>query len=173
MAPIASAARRVRSALTTWPSRASWGRATGELLWLAPVLVALGIVGGFAEFAPVDDIAALLQLALLLLVVPALGEELLFRAALQPDPRGPASPIVIIGSIALFVAWHPLQVFAFGPPWAEMFLNPWFLAATAALGIAVTRAYRATLSIWPSVAIHWLAVFSWKALAGGPSAISG
>jgi predicted Abi (CAAX) family protease len=70
--------------------------------------------------------------------------------------------------VAVFVAWHPFQAVTFGPPWSALFLDPWFLLATAVLGTALVRIYRATGSIWPGVAVHWLVVASWKLLFGGP-----
>jgi predicted Abi (CAAX) family protease len=39
-------------------------------------------------------------------------------------------------SVVLFVAWHPLQALVFGSQWAQTVLNPWFLAAVAAFGVA-------------------------------------
>jgi predicted Abi (CAAX) family protease len=69
----------------------------------------------------------------------------------------------------LFVLWHPPQGLIFGPHWAAIMLNPWFLACVGALGFASARLYLRTGSIWPSVLLHWLVVVAWKALLGGPS----
>ena len=65
--------------------------------------------------------------------------------------------------------WHPAQALVFGPHWAAVVLDPWFLAAVAATSVALSRLYLLTGSIWPSVALHWLIVVAWKALLGGPS----
>ena len=104
------------------------------------------------------------------IVAPALGEELLFRAALLPQPEErplPAGPLML--SVTLFVLWHPIQAPLFGPHWGQVVLNPWFLAAVAAFGLASARIYWKTGSIWPSVLLHWMIVVGWKALLGGPS----
>ncbi len=158
---------RVRDAVLTRPSAKDWRRTLLEGLWLAPVLAALGWAGGFVSFAPSDPIA-LLRLAAVALIVPALGEELVFRVALLPPPRSGASLTRCALAIAMFVLWHPLQVLWFGASWAETVWNPWFLAAVAILGVALTRIYLASASVWPAVVVHWLVVVAWKA-AGGAS----
>lgn len=156
---------RVRAALTTIPRGQDWRRLIVELAWLAPALVALGWAGAFAE-PGFTDWAALLRMAAIAIVVPALAEELAFRAALLPPPATRPSLMRCALAIAAFVVWHPLQVLWFGSGWGETVLNPWFLAAVTALGIATTRLYLATASIWPSVVLHWLVVIAWKALGG-------
>ena len=105
-------------------------------------------------------------LAASLFLAPALGEELLFRGLIIP--RGGPKARWIALSASLFLLWHPLQAATIGPPWASAFLDPWFLAATAILGLALGRIYAATGSLWPCVLLHWLVVFGWKALLGGP-----
>jgi predicted Abi (CAAX) family protease len=144
--------------------------ALAEAAWLLPVLLVLGLAGGLFHWRPQFDLT-ILKLALVALVAPALGEELLFRAALlpQPDPDAPLPMKPLAASIVLFVAWHPLQLLVFDANWARTVLDPWFLASVAALGLASARLYWKTGSIWPSVALHWLVVVAWKALLGGPS----
>jgi predicted Abi (CAAX) family protease len=156
-------ATRIQSALATFPTTQHWRRMGLELLWLAPVLAALGAAGGLVNPGAALDAAALAQVAAIAFFVPCLAEELVFRAALLPRP---ASPTRCALAIAAFVLWHPLQVLWFGDDWADVVLNPWFLAAVAALGVATTRLYLATSSVWPAVVVHWLAVVAWKALGG-------
>jgi predicted Abi (CAAX) family protease len=140
-----------------------------EAAWLIPALLALGFLGGLMAWQPRFD-AEIARLAALALVVPALGEELLFRAALLPDPRpGKPAAAAVLVSTALFVLWHPPQGLIFGPHWATVMLNPWFLACVAVVGVACARLYLRTGSIWPSVLLHWFVVVAWKALLGGPS----
>ena len=139
------------------------------MAWLLPVLVLLCSFGDLLHWQPRLD-AEILKLAAVAIVAPALGEELLFRAALLPRPGErplPLLPLTI--SIALFVLWHPLQAPIFGPHWGSVVLNQWFLAAVAAFGLASARIYWKTQSIWPSVLLHWLVVVGWKALLDGPS----
>ena len=141
-----------------------------EAAWLLPVLLALGMAGGLMQWQPRWD-ATILGLAVVAIFAPALGEELLFRVALLPIPRPnsslPMRPLV--ASVALFVAWHPLQIVVFGSHWAKTVLDPWFLAAVAAFGVASARLYWKTASVWPSTVLHWLVVVGWKALLSGPS----
>ncbi len=133
------------------------------------MLLLLGFSGGLMRWEPRFD-GEIARLAAVALIAPALGEELLFRAALLPRPQAgplPWSPILL--STGLFVLWHPPQAWLFGPHWARTVLDPWFLLCVAALGLASARLYLRTGSIWPSVLLHWTAVVAWKALLGGPS----
>src|SRR5687768_9170318 len=107
------------------PDRRGWLRAAAELLWAAPLLLLVAYAGGLARIAEPPDRAALWRLGVTLLVAPALGEELLFRAALIPREHSRWPWLAL--SVVLFVAWHPLQALTFGPPWARAFLDPWFL----------------------------------------------
>jgi predicted Abi (CAAX) family protease len=158
-----SAVTRIRGALTTIPTAHHWLRTLLELLWLAPVLAVLGRAGGLVDTRAPVDLLAMARFAVIGFIIPCLAEELFFRAALLPHG---ASLLNCSLAIAAFVLWHPLQVLWFGDDWAEVVLNPWFLAAVAALGLATTRLYLATLSIWPAVVVHWLVVVAWKALGG-------
>lgn len=112
------------------------------------------------------DAITMMRLAATLMLTPALGEEILFRGLIIPRDR-PARKWIAL-SVLLFVLWHPLQAIAFGPPWASAFLDPWFLAAVAALGLSLARIYRATRSLWPCILFHWLVVYVWKVFLGGP-----
>jgi predicted Abi (CAAX) family protease len=161
--------RRLRAALTTWPDRNGWAQLGIELAWLAPLLLLLGFAGDLMSWQPRFD-AEIARLAAVALVAPALGEELLFRAALLPAPdEGRRAGLAIALSTALFVLWHPPQAWLFGPHWARTVLDPWFLLCVAALGLACARLYLRSGSIWPSTLLHWSVVVAWKALLGGPS----
>jgi predicted Abi (CAAX) family protease len=109
-----------------------------------------------------------LPVGALLFVVPALAEELVFRAALVPRPSEPASAFRLAWPLAAFVLWHPLQAWTVGPPWSATFLQPWFLVAVAVLGATLTAVYRVTGSVWACAAVHWAAVAAWKLLLDGP-----
>lgn len=156
---------RVRAALTTPPRVADWRRLAIELIWLAPVLAVFGWAGGLVDPAPFDA-AALAPFLVIAFLVPALAEEVVFRAALLPAPQSRRSLSRCAMAIVAFVVWHPLQVLWFGQAWGAVVLNPWFLASVVALGIATTRLYLATTSLWPAVVLHWLVVVAWKALGG-------
>lgn len=161
---------RLRAALATPPSPAHLPAFAAEAACLVPLLLLLGFAGGLMRWEPQFD-AQMLRVALIAIVAPALGEELLFRAAFLPRPRPgeplPFAPVAV--STSLFVLWHPLQAPLFGPAWRALMLDPWFLAAVAALGVASSRLYWKSGSIWPSVALHWSVVVAWKALLDGPS----
>ncbi len=162
--------KRLLWALKTPPSRKQLRPLAVEAAWLLPVLLMLGAAGNLIDWQPTCD-SNMAKLAIIALIAPALGEELAFRAALLPPPRQerplPLVPLAV--SVILFVAWHPMQILVFGPHWARTVLDPWFLAAVAAFGVASARLYWKTGSIWPSAGLHWLVVIGWKALLGGPS----
>lgn len=143
-----------------------------EMVWLAPALIICAIASENMGWQPVFD-QDTLKLALVAIIAPSLGEELLFRAAMLPRPvkdsRFPWKLAWV--PIGLFVLWHPLQAILFGGLRGQVFLDPWFLVAVLALGIGCSRLYWKTASIWPCVILHWLVVIAWKALAGGPALV--
>lgn len=133
---------------------------------MLPLLVMTAWAGGLIDPSWPFALPEVAVLAATLFVAPALGEELLFRAALIPR-EGRTAPWEALSAM-LFVAWHPLQAVTIGPPWAGAFLDPWFLACVAVLGAGLGRIYVATRSLWPCVLVHWLVVLIWKAALGGP-----
>jgi uncharacterized protein len=161
-------AQKVGRSLATYPGAEAWRRTLFEAAWSVPLLLTVALLEGLIHPGGSGDSGHLLRLALVALVAPAFGEELLFRAALLPAPGAPAPGWRHVVPVLLFVAWHPAQALIFGPQWAAVVLDPWFLLAVLVLGIALTRLYLATGSIWPCVALHWAVVVGWKAL-GGPS----
>jgi uncharacterized protein len=166
---MAGAIARIRQAIVTVPDRSCWRRLLLEAAWSLPLACLLCAAGGLIRFGLADDPALLLRLGLIAILAPAFGEELLFRALMLPPPGQAAGWWRYALPVALFVAWHPPQVLLFGADWGEVVLNGWFLAAVAVMGIAFTRLYLATGSIWPSTLLHWVSVVSWKGLLGGPS----
>lgn len=145
------------------PRLRDWAESAGLLLVFLGLAALLGLV---PEAPAAVDFRALAVTALIAIVLPALGEELVFRVALQPRPGAgltSRSLARIALSLALFVLWHPVQVWL-GLPFAqEQFLDPAFLAAAGLLGLACTVSYQRSGSIWPAVALHWLVVVGWKA----------
>ena len=153
-------------ALRHWPDLSGWRQAGLELCWALPLMLLAAYAGGLVRLQSPPEARAIAGLATILFITPTLGEELLFRGMLIP--RAAPSPRAILISAFLFVLWHPLQAATIGPPWAKAFLDPWFLAAAAVLGLALGRIYAATRSLWPCVVAHWLVVFGWKAFLDGP-----
>jgi predicted Abi (CAAX) family protease len=148
------------------PDRAGWRSVLGELAWALPLLLIVAHAGGLAWLQSPPAASTAAMLAATLFVMPALLEELLFRGVVIPR-HGPKAKWIAL-SVLLFVLWHPLQVVTFGPPWAGSFLDPWFLLVVGILGLALARMYAATRSLWPNVIAHWLVVFGWKTIFGGP-----
>ena len=161
-------AGKLRSALAL-PSFRAWRHLAVEAAWSLPLALLLCAAGGLATPGWAEDGDQLLRLAIIALIAPALGEELLFRVLLLPRPEDPAAPRRVLLSIILFVLWHPPQALLFGPQWAAVVLNPAFLAAVAVMGLALARLYRQTGSVWPCMLLHWSAVVGWKAFFGAPS----
>mgnify|MGYP003873938711 CR=1 FL=1 len=91
-------------------------------------------------------------------MVPALGEEIVFRVLLA----GRSGWLRGALALAAFVLWHPVQVWLGLPMAQEVFTEPGFLLIVAALGLMCTCAWRMTGSAWPAVAIHWATVVAWK-----------
>ncbi|MDJ0641764.1 MAG: CPBP family glutamic-type intramembrane protease [Erythrobacter sp.] len=165
-------ANKLRDSIVKRPTRYDALILLRELAWLTPALALCVAMSDTMRWNPEFD-SATLRLALIALVIPSLGEELLFRAALLPTPQaGQQMPLPRAATaIALFVLWHPLQALVTTDERATIFLDPWFLLAVGALGLACTRAYWRNGSLWPAVILHWLSVIGWKALAGGPAFI--
>ena len=160
---------RARAAALAPPPRPAWRIFLVEAGWSLPLAILLVAIGGLAAPGWTDDSAMLLRLALVAVVAPAFGEELLFRVTLLPPPGRLCPPGRLALSVLLFVAWHPPQALLFGPHWAAVVLDPWFLAAVAVMGVALGRLYVRTGSIWPCVLLHWATVVGWKAFLGAPS----
>jgi len=143
-----------------------------------PLALGLGRSSGFL-LAPWrwPPLAVLLRGSLPLLLMPALGEELLFRVALLPHPHGGAD----LGrfwawgalNVGLFVLYHPLAALFWDRRQPAVFHDPRFLVQCALLGTACVLAYAATGSLWPPVLIHWLAVTAWLGPLEGHRCLSG
>lgn len=166
---------RLRRLFSTWPDGAGWAQLGRTALWLLPALALLGWLGGFIGWDP-DLSPQIALLAVIAVFVPVLAEESLFRGILLKPPSDGASglgPAAL--SAFLFTLYNPLLVllcrWTLGercPPWVGLGLDPWFLAAVFALGLACARLVLATRSIWPGAVLHWTILVGWVALFGGP-----
>lgn len=158
---------RVRRSLTTWPTARGWALAAGVGAVALMVELAIGLWGGFLRPTPGDWSVLPMSLALAVLV-PALGEEVVFRGLLTPGrEEGGRAVRAILLSTAVFVLWHVVEALTFMPQAAPVFLRPDFLATTAVLGLACGWLRWRTGSLWPAVLLHWLEVAGWQIWFGG------
>jgi predicted Abi (CAAX) family protease len=161
------ALRRVRRSLATWPTARGWLLAA--LVGVAALAVELGIGlwGGFLRPTPGDWSVLPMSLALAV-IVPSLGEEVVFRGLLTPGREEVGDPWrAILPSTAAFVLWHVFEALTFMPAAAPVFLRADFLATTAVLGLACGWLRWRTGSLWPAVLLHWLEVAGWQIWFGG------
>ncbi|MGF2685832.1 CPBP family glutamic-type intramembrane protease [Marinobacter sp. DUT-3] len=134
------------------------------------IAVSVGFGAGLFQFGWLDSTLAPL-LPFLLFVFPSFLEEALFRGVLIPRnilDSGVVKTTWAVGiSTFVFVVWHPLNALAFNPTAIPLFLNPWFLMITCALGITCGYSYALSRSIWVPVIIHWVTVSVWVLFLGG------
>ncbi len=158
---------RVRRSLTTWPTARGWALAAAVGAVALAVELLIGLAGGFLRPAPGDWSLLPMTLALAVLV-PALGEEAVFRGLLTPGrEEGVPALRAVLPSTALFVLWHVFEALTFMPQAAPVFLRADFLATTAVLGLACGWLRWRTRSLWPAVLLHWLEVAGWQIWFGG------
>lgn len=172
------ALERLKRLFSTWPSAAGWARLGTTALWLVPALLLFGWLGGFIGWDPSLS-PGLALLALVAFLAPVLVEESVFRGLLLRPPSDGVSglgPAVL--SAALFALYNLAAALLCHellgeqcPPWADLGFDPWFLAATFALGLACARLALATRSIWPGAILHWSMLIGWLALFGGPDLV--
>lgn len=163
---------KIVAALTTIPDRRTWGRCA--LLYLVFLIIALPI-GLMTKLlhpgAPAIPALQLLTTALVVFVHPALVEEFIFRVLLLPrDARAVSRTrlvALVVTSLALYVASHPVNAILFRPQARALFESPAYLTLAALLGATCTAAYFVSRSIWPPVLIHWLTVVAWLFALGG------
>lgn len=163
---VSRAAVRARRAAFAWPGARGWG----ETLALGAAAGLAGYVLGRRTglFRPAPGRPSLVA-ALGVLIVPALGEELLFRGALTPGREENADDLTAVaGSTAAFTLWHVVEALTFLPGARSTFLRPDFLVLAALEGAVCGWLRRRTGSIWPGVLLHAAEVFVWKTWLGGP-----
>ncbi len=172
MNPIVLVIARIGEALRT-PLDPGGVALTLALLGLyAAIAIPWGLHSGFLQrrWRPSPP-RPLLRQALALLLMPSLGEELLFRAALLPRPGEGISPAeavlwAVLG-VVLFVAYHPLAGRLWYRAGRGLFHDRRFLGLCALLGVVCTLAYLATASLLAPLLIHWLVVQIWLDPLGG------
>lgn len=157
---------RLGDALFPPPQAASPAWALLILAVYAPLALALGRRDGLLPRAWIwPPLPQLLRRGVASLLMPAFGEELLFRGLLLPHPLAGLTPLAMLPWIALstglFVLYHPLAGRLWYRQGRAVFDDPRFLLQCSLLGLACALAYGATGSLWWAVLIHWLAVVVW------------
>jgi predicted Abi (CAAX) family protease len=139
-----------------------------------PLFVALSLAVGFhAGLLTVEPLNSRLAplLPITLFIFPSLLEEAFFRGLLIPRDiliSGVASAVRAGAfSTVAFVLWHPLNALVVNHTAIPLFLDPWFLVITCALGITCSYSYVVSRSVWVPVIIHWATVSVWVLLLGG------
>lgn len=162
--------RGLATGLGSWPD----ARASAEVAVLAaaflPLALALGVAGGLLGPPPAAHVAAWRTMALPFLA-PGLLEEGVFRGLLLPHPRRSGLGVRRrarwwVGSLALYVAAHPLAAALARPAARGVFDSPAFLLEAALLGVAATALYERSGSLWPGVLLHGAVVAAWLNLGG-------
>jgi predicted Abi (CAAX) family protease len=129
---------------------------------------AIGFGTGLYSLEPRLDLN-LLRIALIALAIPALGEEVFFRGFLVPTAAQATNALPqMVLALIIFLTWHPLNAWLLFPAVLPLFSDWRFLLVTACLGVSCTHLWRKTGSLWPPIAVHWLAVVIWKGFLGAP-----
>jgi predicted Abi (CAAX) family protease len=160
-------ALRLWRALTTWPDAAGWRFSLAAGAASLAAMAAVGFSTGLYALHPAQTAGLPLRL-FTVLIAPAIGEEAPFRGLLIPSrSENPRPWVTLLIVTAVFTAWHVVEVMTFLPAARAMFLRPSFLACAAILGLGCGLARWRTGSLWPAVALHWLAVTIWQTWLGG------
>jgi predicted Abi (CAAX) family protease len=158
---------RLWRALTTLPDAVGWRFAALAAVVTLAAMAVVGFSGGLYHFAA-PNVAALPLRLVSVLFVPSLGEEAVFRGLLVPDRSETPHPFASIAlATVIFTCWHLVETL-FLHHAAPIFLRADFLACAAILGVGCAVIRWRTDSLWPAVALHWLAVVIWQTWLGGP-----
>jgi predicted Abi (CAAX) family protease len=133
-------------------------------------MAAIGFSTGLYHLTPTQPGLGLRLLTVI--VVPALGEEAVFRGLLIPgrDESARPWPAIAVATTA-YTLWHVFEGLTFLPGAAPVFLRPDFLACCAVLGLGCAILRWRTGSLWPAVTLHWALVVIWQTWLGGISAL--
>jgi len=174
---LALLARRVSIAFSTIPDFTDWLVAARLVVVYTAIALPLGFWSGFLKIDVQTSWRTIVGVLIGCLLTPGITEEICFRVLILPHPEENASGLMLWfwggASLALFVVYHPLNGLTFYPLGRSTFLNPVFLLLAAVLGAACSIAYLESGSMWPPVAIHWLAVTVWLLLLGGDRRLYG
>ena len=163
---------RLINSILTLPNNDDWLWTVTLLLIFSSIVIPLGFRSGFLRYEiPAISWKVRFRIIALALLLPATAEEVLFRVLLLPHKFEQVSLVTkcLSGSISLvlFVIYHPLNAALLFRNAKETFTNFTFLTCAALLGIVCTMAYFKSGSIYPSITLHWIFVFSWLLVLGG------
>ncbi|MEO1303414.1 MAG: CPBP family glutamic-type intramembrane protease [Pseudomonadota bacterium] len=152
------------------PSLADWRGFALALIGFAALAMPFGLATGLYDWSPVPLTGQVIGFAAYLFFVPAVLEELAFRAPLLwwQERRGRVPNWAIIVSLIVFVVWHPANTYLFMPEARALFSDWRFLTVAGTLGAVATALTLTTRSLWPPIVFHWLVVLGWKTLLGAP-----
>jgi uncharacterized protein len=162
---------RLATSLRTLPSARGWAFCALVSLTTLTLMAAIGFTTGLYTLQPTEPGLPLRMLVVLF--VPALGEEIPFRGLLTPGPGESRRPkLEVAVSTGLYTLWHVVEAVTFLKSAAGVFLRPDFLLCCAVLGMGCAVMKRRTGSVWPAVILHWALVVIWQTWLGGVSALS-
>jgi predicted Abi (CAAX) family protease len=151
----------------TLPNRRDWLELLVATVIVGGVAAPLGLASGLLHYQP-RGWAEIAKAAAIVVFIPALGEELPFRALLIPDrSEAPKAVWPILISTGLFTGWHVVETL-WQPQERALFTRPDFLAWAAWLGLWCAILRRRSGSVWPGVMLHWATVVAWIGWLGGP-----
>ncbi len=166
-APAARLAARLIASLKTWPDPAGWLASLVAGCVTLAAMGALGLSTGLYSLHPANLTGLPLRL-LTVAIVPALGEEAVFRGLLVPGRGETDQPGAALAlATGVFVIWHLTEAETFLGRAAPMFERPDFLACAAVLGLGCGWIRWRTGSLWPAVGLHWTMVTIWQTWLGG------
>jgi uncharacterized protein len=158
---------RVKTAVSTIPSKKSWLLAIGLLALYGMVYLPIGFALGFLTIEIQTSWQTIIQVIVGAFLMPGVSEELSFRVLLIPLPSermSQTSRYRWVGlSWLLFLLWH---LHAFTP---AFFHTPGFLIGAGLLGVICTISYLQSTSLWTPAMMHGLIVTVWLLLLGGLS----
>jgi len=163
---------RLKAAFTTVPRISDW--VFTLLLFFVFALISLPL-GFLSNFLSVDLAEVpwpnLIIKAIVLLVVPSLAEECVFRVMMLSHKSEKSSIqkkwFLTILSLTAYVIYHPLNALTLYKAAYPTFFNLTFLLLTTYLGIICSWIYLKSGSIYPSVFMHWIVVIIWLFVFGG------
>jgi predicted Abi (CAAX) family protease len=170
--------RSLAVGLTLRPTRGALFQCVSLFVGFGVVAAGVGFFTGFLKWEVMSGSAAQFAvLPVLILIRPALVEEIFFRGLLLPHPREETSTAKRVwacgGSLAVFVLMHPLNGMLVRHEAYAVFVNPVFLFLAFLLGLTCTIAYQLSGSLWPSILMHWATVVTWTMLLGGKRVLTG